>query len=170
MTGALNAWVGDHWVPVDLKGPVGDAGPAGAAGAFTWPSSNYANFTSNRSAVPDGASEPGPLAGAGSGSVPCCKINASNTSRLEVLRSGIMFCACIFTCSSVLTNGGCYVNIRRQPADTVLASFVPVQGETDIVASAIFPVTVGDLLSFLFYKVSGGSHNLSWTIRTGLIV
>ncbi len=169
MTGALNAWVGGRWVPVDLKGPPGNMGSVGAAGAFTWPASNYRNFTNNRSSG-DGITEPGPLSTANSGSNPCCKVNATNTSRVEVLTTGIMICACLFQCSNVMINGGCYVNIRRQPADTVLASFVPVQGETDIVATAIFPVTVGDILSFPFNKVSGGTHSIATTIRTGLLV
>jgi hypothetical protein len=169
MTAALNAYVNGMWTPVDLKGPQGAAGPAGAAGTFTWPASNYQNFTNNRSAIGDGIIEPGPWTAVNAGSNPCTKVNAGNTSRVEVLRSGIMFATAIFACAAVMQQVS-WFNIRKQPADLVLASWTMCPGETDGECSAVFPVTTGDLLSFPWYKVSSGSHNLSFVVRTGLLV
>lgn len=169
MTGALNAWDGLRWAPVDLKGPVGDPGPVGPAGAFTWPASNYQNFTNTRS-VGDGVSEPGPLTAVNAGSTPCCRVYAGNTSRIEFLRSGIAYVTCIFQSANVMQNPGCYVNIRKQPSDTVLCSGVMVQGETDQVCAAIFPVVTGDILSFPFNKISTVVNNVATVIRAGVMV
>lgn len=164
----LNAWVNGAWTPVDLRGLPGDVGPAGAAGSYTWPASNYQNYT-NTKAMGDSATEPGPLALENNGSNPCTRVYASNTSRVEVLRSGVMFVG-FKTGMSVGSTGDGWINIRKVTPDTILAGGFISTGETDVAISGMFPVTTGDILYFMLAKITGSTPNVSSVIRTVLLV
>lgn len=166
---ALNAWVNGAWTTVDLRGPQGDQGPVGATGTYTWPASNYVNYT-NTKAMGDSATEPGPLVLNSNGSNPCSRIYASNTSRVEILKSGVMFVSFNAGGMSVGSTGDGWINIRKVTPDTILAGSFISTGETDVCVSGVFPVTTGDILYFLFAKITGTVLNVNSVIRTVLLV
>lgn len=165
---AIKVYRNAAWEQVDLKGLPGDPGAAGAAGVFTWPASNYRNFTNNMT-VGDGVFEPTALSTANTGSNPATKVNAANTSRVEILRSGVFYFDALFA-SAVVMNGPSFVNIRRVNGDVVLNSSTIMAGETDIAATAVFPATVGEIIRFLISKNTGSTGGVSTTIRTVLLV
>jgi hypothetical protein len=156
------------WEPVDLKGPPGDPGAAGAAGAFTWPASNYRNYT-NTSSMGDGVYEPGPLSIANTGSNPATQV-AGDTRRVEVLRTGNYFFHVIFGCQVSAVTAPSWANIRRVNGDVILNSSVLMAGETDIGFGATFSATVGETFKVIFAKTSGNTQNVVTIIRTVLLV
>lgn len=169
---ALNAYVNGAWTPVDLRGPMGDQGSAGAAGSYTWPASNFQNYTNTKS-MGDGVQEPGPLTqltGTGNaGTSPATRVYAGDTRRIEALKSGTLFVTYNTGMGSAATTDS-WFNIRRVTGDIILASAVVMVGETHGVVSAIMQATVGDVFSFVIYKVTSNTLNVDSVIRTVLLV
>jgi hypothetical protein len=164
----LNAWVGNAWAPVDLRGPLGDPGPVGSAGAFTWPGSNQQNYVNTRGGLADGLYEPAALTATGGGTTPATRVFAGNTSRVEVVTPGLLMLSCFYQSSAGITSNNSWINIRTAADAIVAAGFVEL---TDLWGSitALYPAVTGDVFKFMFTKLSGGTANLSWTIRTALI-
>jgi len=165
----LNAYVGNAWVPVDLRGPIGNQGPVGAAGTFTWPGSTFQNYTNYRTGVADGINEPGPLTAVDAGTTPATRVLASNTSRIEAISAGLLLISAFFQCSSGATNNNWWINIRTVTNDGIIAAGYLEMTDLWGSISALYSAAAGEQFKFIYGKVTGNAADMNHVIRTALI-
>lgn len=168
MSATLNALIGGVWTPVDLRGPVGDPGPAGPAGAFTWPVSNRQDYTSSRTGLADGTYEPTTLVAAGAGTSPATRVLVANPSRVEVITAGLLMVSLFFTVSAGTTGNNAWVNIRTA-TDAILAAGWLELTDVQVSITSLSLVAAGDQIRFLGTKLTGATGNIGYTVRTALI-